>query len=225
FVFFLHLGKVGEQPNGPESARSRVARVEKFLDGVGCVRAVAENLLDRGVARPLRGKRLARLFELLGRLLLRATGLDEARLRIANGRIEFSRAELGSLENEISGIDALRERREFTFNAADRGGPVLLGGGVMRGRFLGLLRFGLFAGGFLYEASRNLAELFDARLKLLLFGDTRGRFFGGLAQRHFESRCLPAKSAGRVALHGDSRGEVGGLALGLFDFNREPQGA
>src|SRR5208282_4648374 len=154
FVFFLHFGKVGEQPNGPESARSRVARVEKFLDGVGCVRAVAENLLDRGVARPLRGKRLARLFELLGRLLLRATGLDEARLRIANGRIEFSRAELGSLENEISGIDALRERREFTFNAADRGGPVLLGGGVTRGRFLGLLRFGLFAGRFLYEASR-----------------------------------------------------------------------
>src|SRR5208282_6488687 len=104
---------VGEQPDGPESARPRIAGVEEFLDGVGCVGAVAENFLDRGVARPLCGKRLARLFELLGRLLLRAAGLDEARLRIANGRIEFSRAELGSLENGISGIDALRERREF----------------------------------------------------------------------------------------------------------------
>ncbi len=95
----------------------------------------------------------------------------------------------------------------------------------MRSRFLGLLRFGLFAGGFLYKASRNLAELFDARLKLLLFGDARRGFFGGLAQGHFESRCLPAKSARRVALHGDSRGKVSGLAFGLFDFNREPQGA
>ena len=86
FIFFLYFGVVGQQSNGAETARLRiVAGIEKLLDCVGGVGAVAEDFLDRRVSRALRGKRLPGLFELLRRLLLGPAKLDEACLRVPNG--------------------------------------------------------------------------------------------------------------------------------------------
>ena len=92
---------------------------------------------------------------------------------------------------------------------------------MSRSRFLSLLRFGLPARGFLDQSAGQATKLFHARFQLALARGACGNVFGGFAQAGFERSGLSAERGDGFALRCDSRGEIGSLAHGLFDFERE----
>ncbi len=92
---------------------------------------------------------------------------------------------------------------------------------MARGGFFGLLRFGLPARGFLDQRAGQATKLFHARIQLALARGACGNVFGGFAQAGFEHSGLSAERGDGFALRFDSRGEIGSLAHGLFDFERE----
>ena len=194
FVFFLDFGVVGEQAEGAEASRRGVAiRIEELLHGIGRVGALAKNLFDGGVPGALGGQFLAHLLELLAGFLLGLTKAREARLRFTNRVANGMRVLFGLREGRVGGIHARLKRRAFLLDGAHGGGALLFGGGVAGCGFLGLLRFGLAARGFLDESVGEAAKFFHTRFEPALAGGACGNVFGGFAQARFEGSSLAAE--------------------------------
>ena len=177
------------------------------------------------MARAFGGQLLARSLELLARFLLRVAKACEARLRFAHGGASLLRLPRGQRERVFRAGQARFEREAFLLDGHERCGARLFGGGVARGGFFRLQRFGLLPRRFLDEAAREAAQLFHASFEAALLGGARGNIFGRFAQARFERGGLAAERGDGFLLRGHARGEIGYLARGLLDFHGEARGA
>ena len=229
FILFLHLGVIGQQSDGMETARLAVAsrigiRVEKLLYGVRRVGALAQNLLDRRVPGAFGRKCFAGQLQLLRGFLLRTAKRDQAGLRVASGGTEFLGAALCLRVEVFFGLHTERQCAPFHTQGTRGLGSLLLRCGVACRGFFRLERLGLQARRFFHQAPGKLAQSSYPRFERFLLTGAAPDLLGGFAQSGFERRALFAQRRHGFALRVHPREKLGSLPFGLLDFERDAGG-
>ena len=223
FVFLPDLRIIGEHANGAEAGGviAILARSKKFLDRVGGVGAVIQDLLDGCAARPSAGERIAGGAGLRGGFLLLVPKARNARLRVSHQFFQAAGALQHGLPMQIGGLRAFAMMQGFLKQLLLVLFVARHAFGVVREGLLGLRLIAVQARQFLAEFSGGAPQRSNAILDGIVGA---GNFSGGsgqTCQNRFDARDIVLDCRDRFAVRGGPTFHLRSLRGGLLDFHAQ----